>query len=236
MSRIAKTAVAVAAAGVMGLGSVATAASAIALGNGAGQGAGQQVAACDGSGNQQGNGSGRAYGNGAGRGAGNRGAGNQGAATHAPDVPAAVPGATISTQVAKELAYMVQEEKLARDVYALAKSRYSDRVFTNINRAETNHMAELRVLLDRYDVKDPTAGVAAGKFADKDLQALYDKLAAQVKKSRDEAVKAGITVETTDIADLKDALKLKAPSDVTTVLKNLLAGSQRHLAAFQRNA
>lgn len=230
---------AVAAAGVMGLGSVATAASAMALGNGAGPGAGQQVTTCDGSGYQQGNGSGRGYGSGArwgsGQGAGN-GAAGQAAGTHASDVPAAVPGAKVSSQVAKELAYMVQEEKLARDVYALARSRYSDRVFANINRSETRHMAELRVLLDRYGVKDPTAGVAAGKFADDDLQALYNKLAAQVKKSRDDAVKAGIAIENRDIADLKDALKLTAPSDVTTVLRNLLAGSQRHLAAFQRNA
>lgn len=234
MSRIARTAVAVAAAGVMGLGGVATAASAMALGNGPGQGSGQQVAVCDGSGYRQGNGSGQAYGNGSRWGAG-RGAGNQNA-THALDVPAAVPGAKVSTQVAEELAFMVQEEKLARDVYALAKSRYSDRVFANIYNSETRHMAELRVLLDRYHLTDPTAGVAAGKFSDDGLQALYNKLAAQVRKSRDDAVKAGIAVETRDIADLEDALKLTAPSDVTTVLKNLLAGSQRHLAAFQRNA
>lgn len=54
--------------------------------------------------------------------------------------------------------------------------------------------------------------------------------------SRDQAVQAGILVEVADIADLKDALTMKAPSDVRTVLGNLLAGSQRHLAAFQRNA
>lgn len=149
---------------------------------------------------------------------------------------AAVPGATISTAVAQELAFMVQEEKLARDVYALAASLYPDRIFTTINRSESTHMAALRVLLDRYDVADPTAGAKPGVFADDDLQALYTKLAAQVRVSRDQAVQAGILVEVADIADLKDALTLKAPSDVRTVLGNLLAGSQRHLAAFQRNA
>ena len=39
-----------------------------------------------------------------------------------------------------------------------------------------------------------------------------------------------------DIADLEQALELEAPADVTAVLQNLLAGSERHLAAFERNA
>lgn len=177
---------------------------------------------------------------GTGRGRANRGsgagAGRSGSSAHAGSVPAAVPGATISSEVAAELAYMVQEEQLARDIYALAKAEYSDRIFVNIGRAESAHMAELRLILDRYDVADPTAKAKAGVYADDGLQALYDSLAAQVAVSRDEAIEAGIAVETADIADLKAALGLSAPSDVTTVLNNLLSGSYRHLSAFQRNA
>ena len=134
------------------------------------------------------------------------------------------------------LAFMVQEEQLARDVYALAIDEYGDRVFVNINRAESNHMAELQVLLDRYEVADPTANAVPGGFADDELTAMYADLSAQVGTDRAGAINAGIAVETADIADLKDALKLAAPADVTTVLENLLAGSERHLAAFQRNA
>ena len=170
-----------------------------------------------------------------GQGLGPRGQGS-GAAMHGSDVPAAVPDATISPEVADMLAFMVQEEKLARDVYALAIDEYGDRVFTNINRAESNHMAELQVLLDRYDVADPTANAVPGVFTEGELTGMYANLAAQVGTDRAGAIDAGVAVETADIADLKDALKLAAPSDVTTVLENLLAGSERHLAAFQRNA
>jgi hypothetical protein len=134
------------------------------------------------------------------------------------------------------LTFMVQEEKLARDVYALATDEYGDRVFVNINRAESNHMAELQVLLDRYDVTDPTANAALGRFADEELTGMYADLQAQVATDRAGAIAAGIAIETADIADLKDALELRAPADVTAVLENLLAGSERHLAAFQRNA
>ena len=134
------------------------------------------------------------------------------------------------------LTFMVQEEQLARDVYALAIDGYGDRVFVNVNRAESNHMAELQVLLDRYDVADPAAAAGAGEFADDELTGMFASLAAQVGTDRAGAVDAGIAVETADIADLKDALELTAPADVTAVLENLLAGSERHLAAFQRNA
>ena len=133
------------------------------------------------------------------------------------------------------LAFMVQEEQLARDVYALAIDEYGDRVFVNINRSESNHMAALKVLLDRYDVADPTANAAPGRFAEDELTGMYADLAAQVGTDRAGAIDAGIAVETADIADLKDALEMAAPADVTTVLENLLAGSERHLAAFQRN-
>ncbi|HEX6886500.1 MAG TPA: DUF2202 domain-containing protein, partial [Candidatus Nanopelagicales bacterium] len=100
----------------------------------------------------------------------------------------------------------------------------------------STHMAAVHALLDRYDVADPTAGAKAGEFADDDLQRLYAQLAERVTSGRDDAIQAGITVERTDITDLRKALALEAPADVDTVLGNLLAASGRHLAAFQRNA
>ena len=133
------------------------------------------------------------------------------------------------------LAFMVQEEQLARDVYALAIDEYGDRVFVNINRSESNHMAELQVLLDRYDIAGPTVAAGAGEYSDDELTGMFASLAEQVGTDRVGAINAGIAVETADIADLKDALEMAAPADVTTVLENLLAGSERHLAAFQRN-
>lgn len=172
-------------------------------------------------------------GRGTGRGNG-RGMGGPASGASQYDVPAAIPGATISQDVAAKLQYLVAEEKLARDVYKLAASLYGDRVFTNISSSESKHMAEVQLLLTRYQVEDPTRGDAAGKFDNPDLQALYNKLAAQVKEGRTQAYQAGVTIEETDIADLDKALAVSAPADVTTILNNLRAGSQRHLAAFQR--
>ncbi len=204
-------------------------------GTGWGQGNGNRQGQRNGQGTGQGQGNGQGQRNGQGTGSGTQGQGRQ-QESHAQDIPAAVPGATISDEVATELAFMVEEEKLARDVYALAMAAHPDaRVFTNINRSETNHMSEVQVLLERYDLDDPTEGNAAGVFEDDTLQSLYDDLADRVGVSRAAAAQVGVDVEVIDIADLKEAMALDAPADVTAVLGNLLAGSERHLAAFQRN-
>ena len=178
---------------------------------------------------------GRGQGLGAGSGSG-QGHGTQrraGAGEHA-DLPDAVEGATLTRKIRKQLKYLVEEEKLAGDIYDLAESLYGARVFANISRAEDNHADQVRLLLDRYDVNDPSATREAGEFRDKDLQRLYDRLAARVMKSREKAVKAAILIERTDIADLKELLRNDLPADVEQVAENLLAGSQRHLVAFRR--
>jgi hypothetical protein len=197
-------------------------------GRGAAPEAGQGGAQARGHGGVQGRGHGGAPGDGPG-GRGSAGAGNHGS------VPPAVAGTTITDAVRDQLSYLVEEEKLAGDVYALGESLYSARVFSNIARAEDAHTEEVRVLLDRYGVVDPTLGAAPGQFTDPDLQALYDTLAAQVRSSWADAVAAGIMIEQADIADLEQLLGAEGlPTDVRVVAGNLLAGSQRHLAAFQR--
>ena len=187
MSRRTAAAAAIAAVSVIGVAGAAVAATGpgMGYGNGYGNGNGNGQGTAVGSPLHDGSrgpfgGWGRADGSG-GRGAGGQGLGargqGSGAAMHGSDVPAAVPNATISPDVADMLAFMVQEEKLARDVYALAIDEYGDRVFVNINRAESNHMAELQVLLDRYDVADPTANAAPGAFTEDELTGMYADLA-----------------------------------------------------------
>lgn len=230
-----------AAAGVLGLGVVAVAAQGAGGGGGPrpGGSASDNGRACvaDGDGGgQAGAGRGRGVQSRAGSGSGGWRAGSGQRPGAGADVPAPVPGASISDEVSEVLVFMVQEEKLARDVYRLASSQYPDRVFSRIAASESQHMMAVGALLDRYGIGDPTDGARAGEFADPTLAELYDSLADQVSTSRDEAVQAGITVERTDIADLRQALEMDAPADVDAVLSNLLAASQRHLAAFQRNA
>jgi hypothetical protein len=168
-------------------------------------------------------------GNGPGSGAGN------GAGTGARDGSclSTVPSGTLSEQQKATLAAMAQEEKLAHDLYATFADKYDAAVFDRIARAETQHQAAVRNLLERYGLADPTAGKAVGQFSDPAVQATYDRLLAQGNTGLAAALQVGQQVETTDIADLRAALDGLSVPDAIQVYTNLLDASQRHLAAFQ---
>lgn len=147
---------------------------------------------------------------------------------------AAVPAsAATTTETQDMLTFMVQEEKMARDLYLELADQYGVRQFTNIARAEQKHMDAVRVLLDRYGIADPTVGDAIGEFDNPDIQALYDELLAKGMTSLSKAAKVGITVEKVDIADLNDALADSPAADITQVLQSLRSGSYNHLTAFR---
>lgn len=170
-------------------------------------------------------GTGQGYGRGRGM-AGGMGAGmaGQGLTT--------TPSGTLTSDQKSTLAFMVEEEKLAHDVYvALAAKFPADYQFARIANAETMHQTALRTLLTRYGLTDPTAGEAAGEFSTTAFQSLYNDLVASATTAAN-ALDAGISVEQRDIADLTSALTGLTAPDVVQVYTNLRNASQHHLAAF----
>lgn len=187
-----------------------------------------QPGTCDGTGPGMGNGTGAGRGNGRGNG---QGAGMQGRGAGMGADLTNVASGTLTAAQKTTLVSMAEEEKLAHDVYVAFGDKYGI-PFSRITNAETRHLAEVRIVLKRYAITDPTAGKAAGTFTTASTQQLYNKLLAQGTASVDGAKTAARTVESTDIADLKAAAAGVTAPDVTQVYKNLLAASQRHLVAF----
>ena len=187
-----------------------------------------QPGTCDGTGPGMGNGTGAGRGNGRGNG---QGAGMQGRGAGMGADLTNVASGTLTAAQKTTLVSMAEEEKLAHDVYVAFGDKYGI-PFSRITNAETRHLAEVRIVLKRYAITDPTAGKAAGTFTTASTQQLYNKLLAQGTASLDGAKTAARTVESTDIADLKAAAAGVTAPDVTQVYKNLLAASQRHLVAF----
>jgi hypothetical protein len=142
--------------------------------------------------------------------------------------------ATLPAGTKASLVFMVEEEKLARDVYTTLYTKTGLRQFANISKAEQTHMDLVKGLLKTYGIKDPTIGKAVGKFNSAALTTLYKKLIADGSLSLVAALNAGIAVEEKDIADIKKILKVTQPTDVKYVLDRLIAGSYNHLAAFTR--
>jgi hypothetical protein len=133
-----------------------------------------------------------------------------------------------------QLQYIVEEEKLARDVYLYLAENVTSSKFANIARSEQSHMDQISALLKTYNYFNPTTTRAPGVFRDKSLQALYNTLIAQGSVDVAAAFQVGRDIENLDIKDLQEMLNATMPADMKLALNNLLKGSQNHLAAFSR--
>lgn len=141
--------------------------------------------------------------------------------------------APLTAEQAADLQAMVEEEKLAGDVYAVLADRYDDAELAAIAASEDRHQAALQTLLVRHGLVDPTAGEAAGEFSSAAVQSLYGDLLARGSSSLEAAYAVGADIERMDIDDLTEALgHATAAADISRVYTNLRTGSQHHLAAF----
>ena len=138
--------------------------------------------------------------------------------------------ATAIADDAAAIAFMREEEKLARDVYTVLGAEWGLPTFTNIAASEQQHMDAVATLIDRAGITDPAADTAVGEFRDPDLQALYDELVVRGLASLEDALQVGVLIEETDIADL--AARASDDATVQAVWDRLTAGSENHLRAF----
>jgi len=128
--------------------------------------------------------------------------------------------------------FMREEEKLARDVYAVMHETWGMQIFDNIAGSEQTHMDAVLLLIEKYGLADPAENSARGEFSDPALQGLYDSLVAQGVASELDALIVGATIEDLDIYDLHQQLAVTDNEDVTVVFDNLQKGSRNHLRAF----
>ncbi|MBN1159502.1 MAG: DUF2202 domain-containing protein [Bacteroidales bacterium] len=131
------------------------------------------------------------------------------------------------------LGYMKDEEKLARDVYYALYDIWGALPFSNISKAEEQHLNAVILLLEFYGsdnvlVRDP------GEFDNDEFKTLYYDLVSKGSESVVEAFKVGALIEELDIKDLQEYLEETSNANIELVFKNLLKGSRNHLRAFNR--
>lgn len=136
-------------------------------------------------------------------------------------------------QTIADMKFMLEEEKVARDVYEYLDEMWDLRVFNNIKQSEQQHMDMIQTLLDdnnfEYKLSDKR-----GVFYNDDLQKMYNNLIEKGRKSMHDAFLVGILVEETDIADLEKAIANTNDEYIRQVYSNLLRASNNHLRAFNR--
>ena len=146
-----------------------------------------------------------------------------------------IPAGQLTQEEKDGLFYMVEEEKLAHDVYTKLYEKWGLQIFSNIAKSESTHVEAVRLLLQKYNLTDPTQNEGIGEFQNEKLQNLYDQLIEMGMKSKVDALKVGALIEETDIEDLQKWISLTDKVDIITVYENLMAGSRNHLRAFVGN-
>jgi hypothetical protein len=142
--------------------------------------------------------------------------------------------AEISEAEVTTLYFMREEEKMARDVYIALYQIWQTPIFANISKSEQQHMDQIKLLLDSYELPDP-ASEETGVFTNPDIQVLYDSLVERGRTSQIEALQVGALIEEVDIADLQDAIAETENPALERTYTNLMNGSYNHLRGFVRN-
>lgn len=140
----------------------------------------------------------------------------------------------VSNEELSNMLWMVEEEKLASDVYQTLYDTWGIKIFRNIGaESEVQHVLAVSNLMAAYGIEDPSLE-ARGQFTNPDLQALYDQLVAQGQVSLEQALYVGATIEEVDIVDLQKAISETERPDILQVYESLLKGSRNHLRSFMK--
>lgn len=87
-------------------------------------------------------------------------------------------------------------------------------------------------LISGYGLVDPVTSDEAGRFANGELQGLYNALVAQGQASHIAALQVGCAIEELDIRDIEVALARTDEPPIIGAYQNLLSGSHNHLRSF----
>lgn len=143
---------------------------------------------------------------------------------------------SLSKEEQAGLIYMIEEEKLARDVYRTLYEKWSLPIFNNISKSEETHIMTVQIIATKYniDVTDFYTDTT-GTFTNETLQGLYTDLVDQGSNSLEEALRIGALIEEIDIVDLQGYLSQTENPDLILAYENLQKGSRNHLRSFVKN-
>lgn len=141
--------------------------------------------------------------------------------------------ATYSDAAIAGLMFMIEEEKLAGDIYEAFHAIYGMQVFDNIAASEDQHFAALIGFAGELGLDvDQFLFEPAGSFVDPALQGMYDSLLALGGASATAALEVGLAIEEKDMIDIAAAAEAVEDTPLEAIYENLLAGSVNHLEAF----
>lgn len=159
-----------------------------------------------------------------------------------------LPIVALSDEQKHTLAYMWNEERLAKDIYLALYSIYpTATTFSNIAiNGETQHITTVENIIKKYDLnilnttdysggysQEALATYNAGEYSLPVITDLYNTLYTKGVTSVKDALEVGCMVEVTDVNDLNEQIKVAGNAqDLVIAFENLKSGSYSHYWAF----
>jgi hypothetical protein len=144
------------------------------------------------------------------------------------------PTSTFDATAISDLLYMIEEEKLAGDIYEAFYDLYGVKIFNNIAQSEDQHFSAVITQAENLGLNvDEFVFEPSGTFVNDELQALYDSLLATGSQSLTDALEVGVAIEEKDLVDIAAAADAVDGTVLADVYENLLMGSVNHLDAFE---
>lgn len=156
------------------------------------------------------------------------------------------------------LAFMREEEKLARDVYMKLGAMYPDHpIFGKIDDSEQRHTDAVRAMIEKYGLEDPSTNDNVGVYTGDDygwyFTEKYHQLIERASISELDALYVGAFIEELDMMDIRQCPQVIVETDngindvadcgqvytdnadVVNLYASLLDGSDSHLEAYVMN-
>lgn len=134
--------------------------------------------------------------------------------------------------LARDLCFLREEEKLARDVYIALFEETAINVFDNISRSEESHTAAVAALLAARSIPDPVTDDTPGVFRDPVFVDLYATLTAQGRMGEVAALTVGATIEDLDLRDIREMEARTTDAEALALYASLACGSRNHMRSF----
>ncbi len=134
--------------------------------------------------------------------------------------------------LARDLCFLREEEKLARDVYTVLFAETGIAVFDSISRSEQNHTDAVAALLAARSIPDPVTDDSVGVFLDPVIAGLYEALTAEGRMGDVAALRVGATIEDLDLRDIREMSARTTEPAALDLYATLSCGSRNHMRSF----
>lgn len=95
----------------------------------------------------------------------------------------------------KTLPYMYESEKMAEDLFSSFSKKNKLPIFDSLSKSHANQKDVIEKVMSTLEIDLSLRGLDSGKYKDKNVQALYDKLLVQGNEMRVKAFTSGLLLE-----------------------------------------